>query len=170
MPIRIRHRYAASTLSGRLCAKACSHTSLGNVFATDSARQSRKVERKPCTVISFRPMRRRTAVRLMCENAAPLRRPGKIGPSVRCTLLSKTKVDVDRGTRCSRPAFIRSAGMVHTASSRLTSDQVAPRTSPDRVAVRIANSTARAASHLLAQLGDERLQYLPRQGGVVYNF
>jgi hypothetical protein len=85
--------------------------------------------------------------------------------SVRCTLLSKTKVDVDRGTRCSRPAFIRSAGMVHAASSRLTSDQVAPRTSPDRVAVRIANSTARAASPTCSRNSAMNApQYLPRQG------
>ncbi len=42
-------------------------------------------------------------------------------------------------------AFIRSAGTVHTARSRSNSFQRAPSTSPERAAVRMANSSARAA-------------------------
>ncbi len=49
------------------------------------------------------------------------------------------------GTRCSRAAFIRSAGTVQTLASTSISDHRAPRTSPPRAAVRIANSRARAA-------------------------
>ena len=52
---------------------------------------------------------------------------------------------VDSGTRCSFPAFMRSAGIVHTRASISISIHVAPRTSPDRAAVKIANSAARAA-------------------------
>jgi hypothetical protein len=40
------------------------------------------------------------------------------------------------GTRCSRPAFIRLAGMVQTPASRSISLHCAPRTSPDRAAVK----------------------------------
>ena len=46
----------------------------------------------------------------------------------------------DSGTRCSRPAFIRSAGTVQTSPS--ISSQCAPSTSPVRAAVRMANSKA----------------------------
>ena len=49
----------------------------------------------------------------------------------------------ESGTRWSWPAFMRSPGMVQTPS-RSISDQRAPRTSPDRAAVRMANSSARA--------------------------
>ena len=61
----------------------------------------------------------------------------------------------DSGTRCSFPAFMRSAGIVHTAPLRSISDQRAPITSPVRAAVRIANSSARALTPSLAQLGHE---------------
>jgi hypothetical protein len=50
----------------------------------------------------------------------------------------------DKGTRCSRPDFIRAAGIVQSAFFKSTSDQVAPRTSPERAAVSTANSSARA--------------------------
>src|SRR5687767_349809 len=43
----------------------------------------------------------------------------------------------ERGTRCSRPAFIRAAGTVHIARSRSNSAFLAPITSPVRAAVRI---------------------------------
>ena len=46
-------------------------------------------------------------------------------------------------TRCSLPAFIRDPGMAQTACSRSISSHVAARASPERVAVRIANSSAR---------------------------
>ena len=49
------------------------------------------------------------------------------------------------GTRCSRPAFIRAAGTIHSALSRSTSAQVMPRTSPERATVIARNWSARAA-------------------------
>jgi len=48
------------------------------------------------------------------------------------------------GMRCSLPAFILPSGMVQTPAFRSISCQVAPRTSPDRAAVRMANSSALA--------------------------
>jgi len=50
----------------------------------------------------------------------------------------------DKGTRCSRPDFIREAVIVQRDFFKSTSDQVAPRTSPERAAVSTANSSARA--------------------------
>ena len=50
-----------------------------------------------------------------------------------------------RGMRCALDAFIRSAGIVHTFALISISLQTAPYTSPDRAAVNIANSSARAA-------------------------
>lgn len=76
-------RYAASTLSGRLCANACSQTSREKELATDSAHQSRNDERNPCIVMSPRFMRLSTAVRLMSESGALGFLPGKTGPSRR---------------------------------------------------------------------------------------
>ena len=55
------------------------------------------------------------------------------------------------GTTCSRLAFIREAAMVHRPDSRSISSHVAPRTSPDLAAVRIANASAR-------RLNDSRLR------------
>ena len=49
----------------------------------------------------------------------------------------------DSGTRCSTGTFIRSAGTVHVDAARSNSAQEAPRTSPERAAVRIRNSSAR---------------------------
>ena len=50
-----------------------------------------------------------------------------------------------KGTRCSRLAFMRPAGMVHTFASRSISSQVAPIVSQGLQAVKIVNSSARAA-------------------------
>ena len=47
--------------------------------------------------------------------------------------------DVDKGTRCSSPVFMRSAGMRHSRSSSSISVQVAPPTSPERQAVSTRN-------------------------------
>ena len=49
---------------------------------------------------------------------------------------------VQRGMRCSRFPFMRSAGTVHVAPSRSISSQVALRTSPERAAVSTRNSNA----------------------------
>jgi hypothetical protein len=46
------------------------------------------------------------------------------------------------GTRCSRPAFILLAGTVQILFFRSISDHRAPKTSPDRAAVRMQNSRA----------------------------
>ena len=51
----------------------------------------------------------------------------------------------DSGTRCSRCAFMRAAGTVQVLSSKSISFQRAPITSPVRAAVRIKNSSPRAA-------------------------
>ena len=51
----------------------------------------------------------------------------------------------ESGTRCSLRAFIRSAGTTHSRSATFISDHVAPITSLVRAAVRIVNSSARAA-------------------------
>ena len=48
----------------------------------------------------------------------------------------------DSGTRCSLPAFIRSAGIVHVAVAMSISAHVASRTSLDRAAVSTRNSNA----------------------------
>jgi hypothetical protein len=45
----------------------------------------------------------------------------------------------DSGTRCCLPAFMRSAGTVHTAALTSISSHRAPRTSPERAAVRMRN-------------------------------
>lgn len=50
-----------------------------------------------------------------------------------------------RGTRCSRPLFILCAGTVEVRDPESISGHVARRTSPDLAAVRMANSSARAA-------------------------
>ena len=54
------------------------------------------------------------------------------------------------GTRCARLPFIRTAGTVQTAFARSNSSHRAPNTSPDRAAVRMVNSSARAAVPLRA--------------------
>ena len=65
------------------------------------------------------------------------------GPSGsrRVTLGKHGVITPYQGTRCSRLAFILEAGAIQTAASMSTSVQVASRTSPDRAAVRIVNSS-----------------------------
>jgi hypothetical protein len=50
------------------------------------------------------------------------------------------------GTECALPAFILPAGIVHVAASRSISSHVAPMTSPERAAVRMARASACAAA------------------------
>jgi hypothetical protein len=57
---------------------------------------------------------------------------------------SRSSAGFDSGTRWSRLAFVRLAGIIQSAAFKSISDQVAPRTSPDRAAVNSANSSARA--------------------------
>ena len=61
-------------------------------------------------------------------------------------LSSNASAVFDSGTRCGWPAFMRGAAIVHMPASRSTSRQRAPITSPDRAAVRIANSSARSGT------------------------
>ena len=114
--------------------------------------QSRKALRKPCTVTST-PMRSKTFSIAEAESGSWRWRPGNTKSETRISS-SLSRISTARslsGTRCSRPAFIRRAGMVQTRASRSISLQRAPRTSPERVAVRMANSSARAATTSLSR-------------------
>ena len=53
-----------------------------------------------------------------------------------------------KGMRWSRPAFMRSAGMVQTVRSSFNSSQRIPRTSPDRLALRINSLSASRTSRI----------------------
>src|SRR5262249_47313357 len=67
--IRSPRRYARSTALPIACASACSTTWFGN--AVVSAAQSRKVERKPWTVMSVRPMRASTSANTLSPSLRP---------------------------------------------------------------------------------------------------
>ena len=58
-------------------------------------------------------------------------------PATGGVALSSATAALGGATRCSRPAFMRSAGTVQRPLSESTSPQRAARTSPDRAAVRI---------------------------------
>ena len=75
----------------------------------------------------------------------PLRLLGNMNPSPSLSLfasLSIAKARLDKGTRCSRRAFILTAGTVQVAASRSISDHSAPLTSPALAAVSTINSNA----------------------------
>jgi hypothetical protein len=101
------------------CARASSTTWFG--WFVISAAQSRKVERKPCTVRSPYPMRLRTAPSVMSEsgapyfwsmNTSPLRPAFPFGSAA-------TPAPVLKAVRgCARPAFIRARAAVRMANSR----------------------------------------------------
>lgn len=99
--------------------------------------------RNPCVVASM-PDPFKSWLVVMLHSALPVgdgnRRPE---PSdIFCASVSNSSARVDSGTRCSRPDFILSAGMVQTPACRSTSLQVASRASPDRVAVKIVYSSS----------------------------
>src|SRR5579885_283823 len=73
---RSPRRYAASTLSATVCASAISATSAGKPVR--SAAQSRKVERKPCTVKLSQPIRRSVIRRAIDDSGCRASPPGKI--------------------------------------------------------------------------------------------
>ena len=85
----------------------------------------------------------------MLESGLPGLPPGNTKPSSpeRCACISSriASARADSGTRCSLPAFMRSAGTVQVLSSRSNSVHRAPIVSPVLAAVRIVNSSARAA-------------------------
>ena len=70
------------------------------------------------------------------------------------------------GTRCSLPAFIRSAGTVQTLADRSISLQRAPMTSPVRAAVRMANSSARAAKPSCSRKSVKKCRYEQHRAGL----
>ncbi len=82
----------------------------------------------------------------MLESDPPLPRPGKTrsSGSPRLSWLSTANAWEESGTRCGRPAFMRSAGTVQIAVRRSISRHRAPSVSPVRAAVRIVNSNASA--------------------------
>lgn len=57
----------------------------------------------------------------------------------------------DSGTRCSLPAFMRWGGTVQIFAAKSISAQHAPRDSPERAAVRMVNSRARAPMASIAR-------------------
>ena len=130
----------------RECALALARTPRGRKLVA-SAAQSRNELRNPCTVKSCRPMRFSTAPSVMSDIGLPVRIPGNTsctGSDPKCLISSRiASARGESGTLCSRRAFIRSAGIIHT--SLAISAQQALRTSPERAAVKIANSSAPAA-------------------------
>ena len=76
--------------------------------------QSRKADRKPCTVTLPRPMRRRTFFIAMAESGRSAPRPEKTNSPVRAFAASASTASAraDSGTRCSRAAFMRAGAIV----------------------------------------------------------
>lgn len=129
-------------------------------YAVVSPAQSLKVLRKPWAVITLPALShhpalpafaldsfilRITAVKVMSDSTSFFAL-GKIKfvPAMRGKDSSMARAEGDSGTRCSRSAFIRSAGMIQTPAFLSISPQVAPLTSLDLDAQRMANSKARA--------------------------
>ena len=110
-----------------------------------SAAHVRNVDRKPCVVRSPRFILRRTINSAMFDSVAR-RSPGNTCSFWRtdCISISTAMAASAKGTRCSRPAFIRDSGMVQILAARSISSHRAPMTSLVRVAVRITNSSARS--------------------------
>ena len=106
-----------------------------------------KAERNPCTVRLPLPMRRIVIAMAMLLIGCLLRPPVKMKSPARIARIS-SRIAIacgDKGTRCPRPAFMRSAGTVQSRSAMLISSQRAPIASPVRAAVKMANSRARPA-------------------------
>jgi len=138
--------YAASTLSLTVCANAISRTSAGKLVR--SLHQSENVDLKPCAVRSPRLMRRSNIKNAMLLSGRRALAPGNTKSLWRTFCISARIESAvsDSGTRCSLPAFMRSPGTTHSRSTKLISSQRAPINSPVRAAVRMANSSAHAAT------------------------
>ena len=84
----------------------------------------------------------------ICDSPCPPFAPGKTKSFGEvCSGATEVRISiagVDSGTRCSRPAFMRTAGTDHSAFPVSISLHLAPITSPVRAAVRIRNSNASA--------------------------
>ena len=115
----------------------------------DFRRPIRKRRAKPVRGMSpRRPMRSSNISIAMLESGLPGFWPGNTKSEVLASESPFTiaSARLDSATRCSRRAFIRSAGIVQSPASRSNSDHCAAKTSFVRVAVKIANSSASAAS------------------------
>jgi hypothetical protein len=113
-------RYALSVESPETCARAASQISRENEVWSPA--QSRNALRKPWTVASLIPVRRRTSIIADDESDLPLW-PGKIYELTRIAL-NLSIIDMvwsESGTRCIRADFMRSAGTVQTFSPILIS-------------------------------------------------
>ena len=111
-----------------------------------SAAQSRKDDRKPCGTASI--PNSRMSLETVPPWIARARCDGKIRPEPSAISRASRRTSsarADSGTRCSRLAFIRCAGIVHVAAAKSISSQLAYRTSPDRHAVSTRNSKASTA-------------------------
>ena len=111
---------------------------------------TRNVERNPCTVIGSPvcPSTHGTAcpsATVFIRRRAAVEHRGTPDPPVQAPRRAACRGAPWRpcgGTRCSRRAFMRSAGTVQSRASKSSSRRVRPCTSPDRATVRIANATA----------------------------
>ena len=94
-----------------------------------------KCDLNPSPLRSLRPIRRRTISMDIFDSGASFPWAGKTKSPCRTTL-SSFKIPSaaeDKGTRCSRLAFMRVGGIVHVFSLKSISSDRAPRTSPVRV-------------------------------------
>jgi hypothetical protein len=92
-------------------------------------------------------IRRNSISNAIPESGRPARWPGKTNPPVRPASISRKMASArsDRGTRCSRAVLVRAGGTVQILPSKSISSQRAASASPDRAAVKMQNSRARAA-------------------------
>jgi hypothetical protein len=115
-------------------------------YSVVSAAQSRNVDLRPCgTKSAYLGIFLIIASRAILDRARSLCR--ELGNKYEFTLIvfSCSRISMAlllSGTRCSLPAFIRSAGMIQTLASKSNSLHFASITSLVRVAVRISNSSA----------------------------
>src|SRR5262249_27622430 len=98
------------------------------------------------TVMFAAFMRRSCMAMAMPDNGLPEPVPGKMKSLVRVSFkaVRMAMARSDKGTRCAFPAFMRLPGITQTAFARSTSSHPAFLTSPERQAVRMANSKVRA--------------------------
>ncbi len=138
-------RYACSALSPITWARACSASSRGKLVSLPA--QSRNELLKPWTVAFSIFIRRSIISMAMLDNGFPAFWPGKTKSPMRAApMTSRISMALPvNGTRCWRPAFMRSAGIVQIWPSIPISAQRAPSTSPVLAAVRMQNSSARPA-------------------------
>ena len=108
-----------------------------------SCAQSRKLDRKSCGMAGMsRSLSNFESVLLLSGFPMGGGNTKPLSPASACASRRTCTVRSDNGTRCSRLAFVRSVGTVHTLASKSISSHVAGRTSSERAAVRIKNSKA----------------------------